>query len=833
MVDFKKLVKKKRTIDVTNLFKLFESLDRHTSHTELRPAQAGALKTLGERRNKRDVVLKLSTGAGKTVAALLYLQSHMEEKEAPVVYLCPTKQLMEQVREEASKLGINAVVYPAGKSHPPVDGISGKAIIICTYGKLFNAKTTFDRNDVQLRPCAIVLDDAHAGVEEIRDAFTLRIYSNELRTELLKLLTPACKNFKQGLWLDILRGDPNATMEVPYWIWQPIIDEVYKLVSPQSQEFMFVWPFLRDMLHMCRCIISGEGIEMSPDIPPIHMVQAFDDAKHRLFMSATLADDATLIRELGCDISAASDPILPESDSCLGERMILAPSLIDDELNRPLIMNLCQVLSKKNRVVVLSPSEKTAREWEKVGAKVVLNPKMSSAVESLKDNSSNSRFVVFVQRYDGIDLPDKTCRILVLDGMPYGKSITDKYDSSITTGGTRNRLIYRIDQGMGRAVRSHADYAVVLLVGSALANFIAKRDVLNAMAPDTKAQLELAHDLAKLAREEDDENLENALIHLIKQCLNRDEGWRQYYDENVRKGKKQFPKKTDNARLKMADAERKAFQSAIANNPSEAVKNLRQAINDNVADEKETGWYLQKVAKYLFKINGGDALEVQCAAFEKNHLMFCPPSGIIRKPPIPTQFDVQTTLLKWYKAFENPNGAVAAIQELRANLSYNVRPNTIEQAIMDLAPLLGAKGYRPEKEFGEGPDNLWIWPSICLIIEAKTENKETLHKKDAGQMLLSLQWFKRSYPTLKDNAIPVVIANVSTADRKAGFPDGTRVLTPDKMQDLLKKLEGFFQALIGDVTNLQPQEIAGLQTKSGLSPAQFIGKYTVRIKEPK
>jgi replicative superfamily II helicase len=62
-----------------------------------------------------------------------------------------------------------------GQVHPDVDGIRGKAVIVCTYDKLFNAKTTFDRSDVMLRPTAIVLDDAHAAVEEIRESFTLRI----------------------------------------------------------------------------------------------------------------------------------------------------------------------------------------------------------------------------------------------------------------------------------------------------------------------------------------------------------------------------------------------------------------------------------------------------------------------------------------------------------------------------------------------------------------------------------------------------------------------------------------------------------------------------------
>ena len=67
MVDFKKLVRRKPHLDVKNLLALFESLDRQTSHIELRPVQREALEMLSGRREENDLILKISTGAGKTV----------------------------------------------------------------------------------------------------------------------------------------------------------------------------------------------------------------------------------------------------------------------------------------------------------------------------------------------------------------------------------------------------------------------------------------------------------------------------------------------------------------------------------------------------------------------------------------------------------------------------------------------------------------------------------------------------------------------------------------------------------------------------------------------
>lgn len=220
MVKFGDLVKKKRTVEFQDLQTLFESLDRQSSHTELRPAQQQALQILTKRRDEKDLILKISTGAGKTAVALLYLQSHMEEAEEPALYLCPTVQLVEQVLEEAAKLGISAYHYRANEPHPHADCASGKAITVCTYDKLFNAKSTFDRADVRLRPCAVVLDDAHAGVEEIRNAFTLQIPNGDLYTRISKILNPGCNRFKTSSWSLISSGDVTEIMEVPYWIWQ-------------------------------------------------------------------------------------------------------------------------------------------------------------------------------------------------------------------------------------------------------------------------------------------------------------------------------------------------------------------------------------------------------------------------------------------------------------------------------------------------------------------------------------------------------------------------------------------------------------------------------------
>jgi hypothetical protein len=77
---------------------------------------------------------------------------------------------------------------------------------------------------------------------------------------------------------------------------------------------------------------------------------------------------------------------------------------------------------------------------------------------------------VLVNRYDGIDLPHDACRVLAIVGLPEVTSYTELTDMAVLSdsqAGLR-RQMQRIEQGMGRGVRSNDDYCVVLLIGARL-----------------------------------------------------------------------------------------------------------------------------------------------------------------------------------------------------------------------------------------------------------------------------------------------------------------------------------------------------------------------------
>jgi superfamily II DNA or RNA helicase len=97
MVDFKKLREGKAKPLPRKPREIFNALPKPPGINDLYASQAEVLDAWYPRRNEKDVVVKLHTGGGKTLVALLMAQSIMNETGEPVLYLAPTNQLVGQV----------------------------------------------------------------------------------------------------------------------------------------------------------------------------------------------------------------------------------------------------------------------------------------------------------------------------------------------------------------------------------------------------------------------------------------------------------------------------------------------------------------------------------------------------------------------------------------------------------------------------------------------------------------------------------------------------------------------------------------------------------------
>ncbi|MFA7655985.1 DEAD/DEAH box helicase family protein [Acidithiobacillus thiooxidans] len=186
MVDFKKRLAGKKAERPTDPVKLYDTLDRAHDKGPLRPAQLAVLENwFASHRDDRDVIVKLHTGQGKTLIGLLMLQAQLNSGKGPVIYLCPDNFLIAQTIEQAKQFGIATC---QADPELPDDFLNGDKILVTSVQKLFNGLTKFGLNRKSIPVGTLLMDDAHACADTIREACRIRIPKGEPAYDALKAL---------------------------------------------------------------------------------------------------------------------------------------------------------------------------------------------------------------------------------------------------------------------------------------------------------------------------------------------------------------------------------------------------------------------------------------------------------------------------------------------------------------------------------------------------------------------------------------------------------------------------------------------------------------------
>lgn len=115
-----------------------------------------------QRRDERDVVIKMNGRRQDTLVGLLVARSWLNKSVSPVAYLVPDDFLVAQVMKEGERLGIQYVAGPDDAAYQ-----QGRAVLVGTFAKLFNGLSVFGvAGSVSKAPRfalgGIVIDDAHA-----------------------------------------------------------------------------------------------------------------------------------------------------------------------------------------------------------------------------------------------------------------------------------------------------------------------------------------------------------------------------------------------------------------------------------------------------------------------------------------------------------------------------------------------------------------------------------------------------------------------------------------------------------------------------------------------
>ena len=260
--------------DPEGLFK--ELKNRSTDVRDLYAHQADILREYyGKHLNSTDVSLELPTGSGKTLVGLLIAEYRRRFLRERVLYLCPTKQLANQVGRHAKDYGIEARVFVGRKrEYNPTDVSlyrSAKVVAVSTYSGLFNT------NPGLYDPQAIILDDAHSAETYIASMWSVAIGRKENRELYLKVLEifdgDLPPQFSTTIHQEPRPRNPPKPEMIPFGALHRSLAALRAVLNsaipgPDETDLYFPWTSVRDGLHACHVYISWDGILIRPLAPP-------------------------------------------------------------------------------------------------------------------------------------------------------------------------------------------------------------------------------------------------------------------------------------------------------------------------------------------------------------------------------------------------------------------------------------------------------------------------------------------------------------------------------------------------------------------------------------
>lgn len=819
MVDFSALVGNQPQQDETPRA-VFMRLTRDSRFQFPRDIQTEVWNAWDAVADRRDNVIKLNVGSGKMVVGLVILQTALNRGNGPAVFVCPNNQLVEQVIAEAASLGLSVSEDPRDASVR-----AGDTILVINVQTLFNGRSKFGVGESRIPIGTIIVDDAHACIATVQEQFRITVpNTNTVYADLLSLFEDDLRQQSPARLLSILDADPQAAVEVPFWSWQRQKNRVLEILhaNRQNDDLQWAFPLLQHELPVCRCVISGSKLEIEPQFPTTDIIRSFDDASHRIYMTATLADDSVLVTHFGADANALEAPIVPTSPQIMGERMILMPQDINPDISLEMIKDMLVDLAAEYNVVVIIPGGKGKEFWEPYANAMPLGDDVGVVVDQLRN--SHVGLVVFSNRYDGIDLPGNACRILAIFDLPEVSSLVEAQNRNALSEAQPmlRRQIERIEQGMGRGVRSNDDYCVVVLGGADLTRRIKLPAGRNLLTPPTRAQMDVATQLA--------DQLVNAGVAeirtVIDRALARDPGW----VHAIRTATANAQPDNDLHLDPLSVAMRQAFDERRDNNNPAAARILQEATNAQT-DAKLKAWLDIRRAEAINVDNEEDAQRLVAAARRRNRSLLVPIAGrdYLQLEPA-TQTQAEALQAYHVGRFIDPTSRILEAKSICDDLVFDEhRTREFEAAFNSLGLMIGAKSQRPENEIGEGPDNMWAWqlPQPYFVIEAKsgTTSNNGISRGDMGQMDQSLRWFSATYIGQADPVAIMIHKHRNLGEHAAPIPN-MRVMCEAELNALRAAFQELCKSLgqNGAINNIET--ISTLLRTHDLTPDRFVRRFT-------
>lgn len=799
MIDFKKKMSKEKSFKKIDPIEIYDNLDRTSVAGPLRNTQIEILeKWYKERKDDKDLIIKLHTGEGKTLIGLLMLQSKINMGQGPCIYVCPNKYLVDQVCMEAVKFGI--VVGTIGSDNLiPVEFYDGKMILVTHAQKIFNGKTIFGIGNHYEKAGCVILDDAHACVDAIRESFMISInrkQNGKLYNDLFHLFEEDLNEQGEGTVIDIIKeNDFESVLPIPYWAWIEKRTEVLQLLSEYTSEsfLTFSWPLIRNCIDKCQAFIGSYGIEIMPISVSIDAFGTFSKAPNRILMSATTQDDVFFMKTLDFDIKAVKKPLVSSEQKWSGEKMILLPSLINEKFTRENMIERFAQMKYKFGVVSIVPTWKKQSDYKKYDCILASSENIFSQISNLKKGVFD-KMLVLTNRYDGIDLPDAACRILIIDSLPFFTNMCDIYEEQCRADNklVQKKIAQKIEQGLGRSVRGEKDYSCILILGSDIVKFVRNSVTRKMFSEQTQKQIEIGLQLADWSIEENQEYDFTDLRELINQCLKRDDGWKEYYKSEMNGIPDEMP---ESDIYQIIAAEKKAEKLYAKGEYDEAVNVIKKLLDTFQFDVNDKAWYFQLMGRYEYAVSKLTSVNFQNQAFALNPQVMKPKDGVAYKKIGNVNLNRIQAIKNWFSGFQSYEDVLLEVNNLLENMSFGMDAEKFEKSIDNIGKMLGFESHRPDKLIRKGPDNLWCLKNNKFIIwECKSEvnqDRKTIQKYEVGQMNNHCAWFVNEYGDAEVLRIMVIPTKIVAYE--ADFTHDVKIMRKKKLNLFKKNILGYIK----------------------------------------
>lgn len=780
----------------------------------------------------RDVAIELPTGSGKTLVGLLIGEWRRQALGDRVAYLCPTRQLARQVGAQALDYGIQAhVLIGKQRDYPPKEFSayqSSRAIAVTTYSAIFNVNPRI--NDAQ----TLILDDAHAGENFMVSMWSVEISRSTLPGTYRALVDLLRNELDSGFYADLVddsEWDPRKARLielVPGASVRRYRDAIRDLLDEHLEEETspwYAWSVIKDRLVACNFFVSWDSILIRPFIPPTQTHPPFKQANQRVYMSATLGAGGELERITGIR-SITRLPLPPGWDKRgSGRRLFLIPELaLPSEEMIKVVEDAVQTF---NRSLILVPSQHDPESRGLISAirqseiDILQAPDIEDSIDPFLEKDGTA---LVLSRYDGLDLPDEACRLLVLAGLPSGTNLQEKFLWSRIAAYSllRDRVITRFTQGVGRCTRSDNDYAVVFVVGRRLVDFLLKNDNRRLLNPELQAELEFGMENSMDKSADDFKELWEAF-------LSRGDDW-QGAEEAILSLRDRSSRHDDptSERLSSVVADEVAYLYAMWRDDFEAALEHARKVADALGGDETKAyrawWYYlsAEAAMLLYEATKDESYQRTARDFLKRASDCCTGVSWFARLGRSVSSDTDTAeideltakavetirdrLVEWGavgKRFEQHISRVAENLQATEHKAFH-------RGLKGLGEMLGFDVELPE---GDGaPDCVWsIGSSVYVVHEAKSEHTpgHPIGVNDIRQAQSHENWIRENRACETNTRILCVIESPRTTVAHEAVAHGRSLyhVTPSELKTLFNETAAALRRVRTKLTDLSDEKV--------------------------